>query len=462
MSLLLSSTSLLRPSIPPWLEDTCQKLVDNVPTFRVVDLTHPRIDDVNAKIFANALDENHVVNTVILSCFNIVDDGAYAIASVIGKNHTIEKLQLKDLRNSREIITIFQLLQQNDTLTELALRHCRICPQGAAVLSQFLSKHPRIQEVRLTDTQFVNGASLKLVCEGIKKNTSLQRAYFVNNELSGAESAVELANMIQGSALRELYLGENELGDEGVAVLAQGILQGNTALRFLDLRSNGITAAGAMSLQGLMVSSQYLLSLNLSNNDLGSSGAKALARGLQHSSCLLQKLDLSFNQVDEAGAQAFATMLRTNKNLHDLNLSFNSIGDQGAKQIVSALLRNVTLRLLSLRRNGITNNGAKIVASKLPGMHGLKELLLSKNSIDHDGASALLEGLRRNVEIQHLNVEDSKLSEPIAREINHWTRLNMAGRRILRKANTVHAPLWSHFYSRVGNDKNAVSVPEMW
>ena len=79
MSLLLSTTSLLRPLTPSWLEDTCQKLVDNEPDFRTCDLTHPRIDDVYAKIFANALDENNVVNALTLSCFEIVDDGAYAM-----------------------------------------------------------------------------------------------------------------------------------------------------------------------------------------------------------------------------------------------------------------------------------------------------------------------------------------------------------------------------------------------
>jgi len=456
MSLLLSTTSLLRPPIPTWLENTCQKLVENEPSFQTVDLTHPRIDDVYAKIFANALDENHVVNILILSCYAIVDDGAYAIGSVLSRNQSIAKLQLKDLRNSREIITFFQLLERNVTLTELSLRHCLICPQGAAAIASFLSKHPRIEELRLTDTQFTGKNSLCVICQAMKNNTSLQRAYFVNNELVGAESAHSLAEMLQGSSLRELYLVENDLGDDGVAVLTQGILQGNTALRHLDLRSNGISATGALSLQGLLVNSEYLLGLNVSNNELGDLGSQALARGLSQTTCLVQKLDISSNQVDEEGARAMASMLRINKTLRELNISFNFVGDEGTKLMAAALLRNVSLRRLSLRRNDITDKGAKFLASKLPAMQGLKELVLSKNNIGHDGASALLQGLRSNVELEYLNVEENKLWEPISREIIHWIRLNKAGRRIFRTPNTVPGPLWPHLYGKISCDSNVV------
>lgn len=458
MSLLLSTTSLIGPSVPPWLEETCQKLLENDATFRTVELIHPRIDDVYAKIFAKALEENHVATALILSCYAIVDDGAYAVGSVLGASMSLQKLQLRDLRDVREITTFFQLLLQNVTLTDFSLRHCHICPRGATAISHFLKQHPKLQEFRLTDSQF-RGNSVQILCEGLKESNSLQRVYLVNNELNGAESARQISNMLSGSCLRELYLGENNLGDEGVEVLSQGILFGNTALRHLDLRSNGITPTGALSLQGLIVSSLYLLSLNLSSNELSNLGTTALARGLQHRGCQLQKLDLNSNEVDTAGAKAVAFMLRTNKTLEDLNLSFNSIGDKGVTAIASALEFNSTLGRLSLRRNGIGNVGAKSIADRLPQMQGLKELLLSKNDIGHVGASALLQGLRSNVELEYLHVEE-RVSDSIGREIVHWIRLNKAGRRIFRKTNSVPRPLWSHVYGRISKDSDVVSYLE--
>jgi Ran GTPase-activating protein (RanGAP) involved in mRNA processing and transport len=455
MSLLLSITSLLGLTVPSWLEETNEKLASNDPTYKTVDLTHPRIDDVSAKIFASALDENNVVETVILSCFEMVDDGASAIGTVLGKSKNIRKLQLKDLRNVREITTFFQLLEQNTNLMELSLRHCTICPRGAVAIARFLKQHPKLQEFRLTDSQLTE-TSLQILCQqGMKCSNTVRRCYLINDELVGSESAAFLADVFSGNPLQELHLGENELGDEGVAVLASGILSRGTSLRYLDLRANGITEAGAMSLQGLLVSSQNLIGLNLSNNELGDLGTTALTRGIRSSACKLQKIDLSSNQIEHRGATAIASMLQTNQKLEELILSFNAIGDEGAIAIGQSLRRNRKLRLLALRKNGITDEGAKIIAETLPSMLGLKELLLSKNIIGRDGASALLVGLRSNTELEYLQVEE-KLSEPVHREIVHWVRLNKAGRRVFLQTNSIPLPLWSHVYGRISHDPNVV------
>lgn len=457
MSLLLSTTSLVGPIVPPWLEDTCQRLVDNDPTFLTVELTHPRVDDVFAKVVAKALRDNCVVTTLVLSCYAIVDDGAFAIGSVLGSNKSIEKLQLRDLRNVREISTFFELLVENRTFTEVSLRHCVICPRGARVIASFLKQHPKLQEFRLTDSQLCADA-LQILCDGVKGNVTLQSVYFVNDEINGSESAMHLSNMLNGSSIRELYLGENNLDDGGVEVLALGILRSNTALRHLDMRSNGITQAGALSLQGLIVNSRFLLSLNVSDNEFGNLGATAIARGLQNSQCKLRKLDMNANEIGVAGAKAVAIMLRFNKALEELNLSFNKLGDDGAAAIASALQHNSKLRLLSLRRNGISDAGAKHIADKMPRMQGLKELLLTKNHIGSAGRSELLEGLRSNMELEYLHVEEV-VSEPLGREIVHWVRLNKAGRRIFCKTNSVPRPLWSHVYGRISSDSDAVSRP---
>lgn len=453
MSMLLSTTSRSRPVAPQWLEDMCQRLVENDSSLKIVDLSHPRINDVFAKIFAEALDENSTVTALILSCYNIVDDGTYAVASVVGQNKSIKKLQLRDLRNPREVITFFQLLLQNTSIEELSLRHCQICPQGAQAIAKLLKFHPRLQEVRLVDSQLI-GDSLGPICHGLKMNRSIKRLYLVNNEIR-ADQAGDLADLLRSSScLRELYLCENELGDEGVKTLTDGVL-GSTSLHTLDLRSNDITPNSALSLQGMIVSSQFLVKLNLGSNELGNSGAAALARGLQHPACVLQKLDLSGNGIDKAGTFALASMLRTNRNLVDLNLGFNDVGDEGATAVACVLVRSSTLRSLSLRRNGISNVGAAAFANKLPNMNGLKELILIKNSIDHAGAATLLQGLRFNVELEYLHVEE-KVSEPISLEMFHWIRMNKAGRRIFRQANSVPRPLWPCVYGRISNDADVL------
>jgi Ran GTPase-activating protein (RanGAP) involved in mRNA processing and transport len=456
MSLWLSTSSMMGPSIPPWLEETVQKLTDNEKSLRTVELTQRRIDDVCARILARAMDENTVVTAFILSCFSIVDDGAAAIGSVLGKNKSIQKLQLRDLRNSREVTTFFQSLLQNTVIQELSLRHTLICPVGAKAIAKLFATHSALTEVRITDSQLVGGTStLKILCDGLKSSPSIQRVYLVNVEIPSS-GATPIAKMLSDSnSIQELHLCENQLGDEGVAVLAEGALQ-SRSLRVLDLRSNDITPGGVLSLQGLIVRSKTLQSLNLANNELGNDGTAALARGLQQSNCRLQKLDVSSNGIDHVGATSISTMLRVNHQLSELNLSFNSIGDKGAVAMACALQRNTTLRRLSLRRNGIHNTGATALAKKLPKMQGLRELLLSKNHIDSEGASALLDGLRSNTELEYLHVEDTQLSEPVSKEIVRWIRLNKAGRRIFRTHKSVPPPLWTRVYGRISSDADTL------
>jgi Ran GTPase-activating protein (RanGAP) involved in mRNA processing and transport len=438
------------PSVPSWLDDTCQKLISNDELYKVVELIHPRIDDVFAKVFAQALSENFVVNTVNISCYGLVDDGAYAIGSVLGSSKVIKKLQLRDLRIPREICTFFNLLLQNTVLEEVSLRHCDICQRGAEALAKFFRLHPRVQEIRITDCNF-HGNSLETICNGIKLNSAVQRLFLVNDSI-GQHEITWVSSMLSESSIRELYLGENDFGDEGVSIIADGVRM-SQSLRLLDLRSNMITSSGALALQGMIVSSQYLLSLNLSGNRLGNLGALCISRGLQQSNCILQKIDLDANGIDTTGAKYLSTMLRYNVSLKELKIAFNSISDEGAQMIAFSLEYNNTLEWLSLRRNEIGNAGAEAFAQKLPYMRGLRALLLSKNNVDHSGIMALVKSLRSNMDLEYLGIEE-KVSEPLSREILQLLRLNKAGRRIFRENNKVPSVLWPHVYSRISLEPN--------
>jgi Ran GTPase-activating protein (RanGAP) involved in mRNA processing and transport len=437
----------MRPDIPDWLEELGQKLIDNDPKLVTLELTHQRIDDAQARFLANALAENTQVALIVLSCFSIVDDGALALASVIGNSKKIRSVQLRDLRNSREVITFFKELARNAKLEELSLRHCQICQRSAKFLYELVENHPSLQELRLVDTQFVGG-SLAHLCKGVQNSLSLKRLYLVNTEIDGDSGGRCLGSMLRtNETLLELYLCENQLGDEGMTFLVEGLAE-NTTLRKLDLRSNGIGVEGALSIASLVKKSNSLLGLYLGMNEIGDVGLEALAQGLTFGR--LQKLDLSENGIGASGAEAISSMLQTNTSLQELNLSFNSIGDAGASSIANILDQNVTLRCLSLRRNRIGNEGACAFAAKLPTMRGLKELVMIKNSISQDGAAALLKGLRRNMELEYLHVED-KVSEPILREIVHWIRLNRAGRRIFRNTN-LPATVWPEVLSNINCD----------
>lgn len=442
------------PSVPPWLEELVQRLVDNDPTLTSLELSHPRIDDVFAKVVANALEDNTTVTSMVVSCFSIVDDGAYALGSVLAKSKTLQKLQFRELRNSRETITLFRLLRHNTYLHELSLRHCQICPLGAETMETFFRHHTHLHEVRFVDCQFV-GDSLERISQGLAATPSpLQRLYLVNTEL-GADRSIHISEALQScTSLRELILSENDLGDSGVNILTLAVLR-STSLRLLDLRSNGITSTGALSLQGIITRSPFVVSLRLGNNQLGDGGASALARGLSQSRCVLQSLDLSDNGIELSGARALSQMLRHNTSLCELNLSFNGVGDGGAHALALALQRNITLQNLNLRRSNLTNHGALTLSRSIPRMNGLKELILNKNNIDATGLVALLDALQNNVELEYLQVVE-KLTDSVSQQLVHWIRLNKAGRRIFRQTNAVHPHLWPMVYGRVSAESDVL------
>jgi Ran GTPase-activating protein (RanGAP) involved in mRNA processing and transport len=140
-----------------WLKDVCQKLSENDPKLTTVELTHHRIDDAQARFLAKSLEESTRVTVLILSCYSIVDDGALALASVIASNRSIKKLQLRDLRDSREVTQFFKALVKNQTVEEFSLRHGRICMQSATFLYDMLEAHQSLREIRFVDTQFTRG-----------------------------------------------------------------------------------------------------------------------------------------------------------------------------------------------------------------------------------------------------------------------------------------------------------------
>jgi NLR family CARD domain-containing protein 3 len=454
MSMWLSQSSLMQPDMPEWLEELCQRLSDNDPNLTSLELTHQRIDDRQARMLANSLKDNTTIKVVILSCFNLVDDGAYALASVLGANPHIRKIQLRDLRISRGAATFFEQLLRMKQLVEFSLRHCQVCPKSALILQTLLGNE-NLQEVRFVDTQFLN-ASLADVCLGLQSNTSIQRLYFVNTNVGVTMEEVQcLARVLQtNTSMTKLYLSENNLGDEGVQRLAEGLLR-NSTLQALDLRSNGIGAKGALAVASVLPQTLSLKSLCLGMNDIGDAGATAVAQAMKDDGCSLEDLDLSENSIGEDGASALATMLLTNTRLHDLTLAFNNIGSAGASYIANALEHNCTLVRLSLRRNNIDNFGASVFASKLPTMRGLKELVMINNPIDHEGSTDLLNGLRRNMEIVYLQVGDSNNSQHVLKEIFHWIRLNQAGRRIFRHSN-LPVSMWPQMLGRLTSDTDVL------
>jgi Ran GTPase-activating protein (RanGAP) involved in mRNA processing and transport len=185
---------------------------------------------------AEMLKKNKTVKVLLLSCYNMVDDGAHALTTALAPTKTIKKVQLRDLRNQREAFAFFKALTSVKQLEELGLRHCQLDMNSAKALRELIESHQLLQEFRIVDSQMA-ATSFSQVCRrGVKKNEQLQILYFINTELNGDYSGRWIGSMLRiNMSLQELHLGENSLGeDEGVAQISEGLLENDT-LRTLDL-----------------------------------------------------------------------------------------------------------------------------------------------------------------------------------------------------------------------------------
>jgi Ran GTPase-activating protein (RanGAP) involved in mRNA processing and transport len=366
---------------------------------------------------------------------------------------SVRKIQLRDLRISREAVTFFEHMIHMKQLDELSLRHCQICTKSATLLRKLFTVHTRLHQVRFVDTQFLPGASSE-ICQGLWANKSIRQLSFINTNLDAVSAANGLSFLLQeNETLQELTLSENMLGDDGVEILAQGLSR-NRTLQLLDLRSNGIGKEGVKVFSQVIQKSVSLVNLSLAMNEIDDEGISILSESLTNTDTSLRELNLSETGIGEKGAMALAHMLLTNTSLCDLNLSCNSIGSFGASSIASALEHNDTLLRLSLRRNNIDGTGASVFGSKLASMRGLKELVMVNNPIDQKGSTDLLEGLRKNMEIVYLQIGDSE-SQHVLKEIFHWIRLNQAGRRIFRQSD-LPAAIWPAMLARLTSDADVL------
>ena len=90
----------------------------------------------------------------------------------------------------------------------------------------------------------------------------------------------------------------------------------------LNLRKNGLEAAGGRAVAEALRENATLTSLNLAYNALGKEGGAALAGSLA-SHAALTALDLKGNQLV---VEAFAPAIKANLVLRRLNLRYNAVG----------------------------------------------------------------------------------------------------------------------------------------
>ena len=289
-----------------------------------------------------------------------------------------------------------ELLQANQGLIEITLKHNAIESKGACSIAEGLRNHSTLKRVDLSDSLFDNRGKDALL-EAMQHNKSVKVMNLAGKVFRSLPSEQSLGAMLrENSALEELDLRHNCLRQADVIEMADALWFNNKTLRTLRLSNTNLDSPGAIALGQMLARNTALEQLDLGGNEkIGFAGAVAIAQGVR----TLVHLDLQNTRLGAVGAKAVAHMIRTNKALKSLNLSRNNFGDEGAIHVAEALVYNTALKTLSLSMCSITKTGAIFIGRSLPSMYGIQHLFLYQNPIDEEGSQALLKGLKDNMSL---------------------------------------------------------------
>jgi len=151
-----------------------------------------------------------------------------------------------------------------------------------------------------------------------------------------------------------------------------------------------------------------IVSLDLYGHECGDDGAEMLAKLLKSrkkGGCRLELLNMGSNMIGNAGAVSLAAALPANHILTTLTLSLNRIGVPGAAALALGLRKNTALRTLDLLGNCLGDEGAHEIASGLSANTGLSAVNLRQNQVGERGVSSLLEMLKVNRTLKTINLE---------------------------------------------------------
>mmetsp|Transcript_33397 Transcript_33397/g.92233 ORF Transcript_33397/g.92233 Transcript_33397/m.92233 type:complete len:655 (-) Transcript_33397:225-2189(-) len=159
----------------------------------------------------------------------------------------------------------------------------------------------------------------------------------------------------KGSRLREWGLKHNQIGDAGCRAIADAAFGPAS----LDLRTNGITAAGCEDLSRVFGN---MVVARLGCNALGDAGAVHLAMGFGNR---LEVLDLRQAQIGDDGIGVFGRLLCCAPSLQELLLQGNKFGASGAQALADGWACLKSLHSVDLSNNLLGSNGVTMIAEEL-------------------------------------------------------------------------------------------------
>ena len=346
-----------------------------------LNLSCSDVGDAGATALADVLRTNTTLNSLGL-CNNpgIGNPSVVSLCEALKVNTTLSSLDLSGTGISDAgVLSLVEVLKTNaSSLTSLLLSDIKISHQSLKSIAEVLRVNSTLKDLKFEGNKVGVGGT-KLIAESLKANTTLKLLSLSRNNIKAKCGRLFSDSLKVNGTLESLTLAENALGSRGAQLLSEG-LRVNTSLRHLDLSWNSIGSEGAESIAETIRVNASLTSLKLKGNNIGDPGANKVSEALKVNDCL-EDLNLSLNAIGAAGAESIAEALKSNATLTILDLSLNVIGDNGAQSLCEALKKNATLITLDVSNNNIHSAGAQAFDELQGHNNTLKEVAMIMNNI---------------------------------------------------------------------------------
>jgi Ran GTPase-activating protein (RanGAP) involved in mRNA processing and transport len=254
------------------------RLVERHGRLEIVYLGCNRIGSEGAGHLADALTPNTTVTGLWLKRNPLGPEGYRAIAAMLRTNRTLRVLDLVNTApDDASLAALLDvLIQENRTVERLYLGGNGLGPEAAVRLGELLRTNPVLKSLMLSVGHLGDEGALTIV-DALRENRTLTELSLASNgislrggvpllEATLSHPALSTLDMGYSPSTRVLGASANTLGDAG-AKAAGRLLPKNNVLVRLDLRRNGITERGKVSLITALADNHTLQELQLDGKE---------------------------------------------------------------------------------------------------------------------------------------------------------------------------------------------------
>ena len=263
------------------------------------------------------------------------------------------------------------------------------------------------------DAQEMTSRQVQVLCRALTDNTSVESLSLVQNNLDVGSIAAIAELLKHNTNIRHLTLAGNELTREMVAILANG-LESNVDLRSLDLSHTNIGNSRIFPLvEGLKVN-KGISSLNLNCNLIGDRALTALSDLLKHNNNL-HKLSLKLNMIftfeHGVGIKSFFDAIAEHPNLQHLDISQNDLGLEQTLSLLEALRKNSQLQVLDITDVGAEDDLSAVIETLKETLKTNSNLLEVRGIGDAEDLDQSVDGLFYNIMSAEERLNELSLDE---------------------------------------------------